>query len=237
MEGLSQEDKDKILGGNIQKRPGSTRSSAKAPSPVGEGWGEGSFGWVHRPAAAAPHGERSVNKDSLPDIFPSARPALRWPGVLGRATISSDSGCPSQHQIYRAERRGPSVLSSSKSDWLPFAMARGSSVSIYGLCPHARGHNVHQLIQDDGIRCNYHGWKFDVHGTCLETPMHPVGSGVDTLAFPVAEHAGLIWGYLGDDEPPTPPNMADSADMRSERRARPWLKRSRASCWPPLART
>jgi nitrite reductase/ring-hydroxylating ferredoxin subunit len=95
---------------------------------------------------------------------------------------------------------------------------------IYGLCTHARGDMFYSAIEEDGIRCNYHGWKFDVHGVCLETPMHPVGSGIDTLAFPVAEHAGLIWGYLGEDQPPALPDVASTAELQTERRVRPWLE-------------
>jgi nitrite reductase/ring-hydroxylating ferredoxin subunit len=105
-----------------------------------------------------------------------------------------------------------------------FRDGQGRLGLIYGLCPHARGDLFYSTIEDDGIRCNYHGWKFDVHGTCLETPMHPDGSGVDTLAFAVAEHAGLIWGYLGRDEPPPLPGVPDAADGQAERRARPWLE-------------
>jgi nitrite reductase/ring-hydroxylating ferredoxin subunit len=105
-----------------------------------------------------------------------------------------------------------------------FRDGQGRLGLIYGLCPHARGDLFYSTIEDDGIRCNYHGWKFDVHGTCLETPMHPDGSGVDTLAFSVAEHAGLIWGYLGEDEPPKLPDIVTTDGLRTERRTRPWLE-------------
>jgi nitrite reductase/ring-hydroxylating ferredoxin subunit len=94
---------------------------------------------------------------------------------------------------------------------------------IHGLCPHARGDMFFSAIEEDGIRCNYHGWKFNVNGVCLETPMHPDGSGIDTLAFPVAEHAGLIWGYLGDDDPPALPEVPHTDGLSAERRTRPWL--------------
>ena len=104
-----------------------------------------------------------------------------------------------------------------------FRDGQGQIGLIYGLCPHARGDMFFSAIEDDGIRCNYHGWKFDVQGVCLETPMHPDGSGVDTLAFPVAEHAGLILGYLGDDVPPALPDIPCTDALSAERRTRPWL--------------
>jgi nitrite reductase/ring-hydroxylating ferredoxin subunit len=94
---------------------------------------------------------------------------------------------------------------------------------IYGLCPHARGDMFFSSIDNDGIRCNYHGWKFDVNGVCLETPMHPDGFGIDTIAYSVAEHDGLIWGFFGAGEPPSLPKLSDGNDLKVERRTRPWM--------------
>ncbi|MFN0072303.1 MAG: Rieske 2Fe-2S domain-containing protein [Chloroflexota bacterium] len=95
---------------------------------------------------------------------------------------------------------------------------------IYGLCPHARGDMFFSTIDGEGIRCNYHGWKFDVNGICVETPMHPDGCGVDTLAYPVREHAGLLWGYLGTADAPPLPDVSIAASAVVARRPRPWLE-------------
>jgi nitrite reductase/ring-hydroxylating ferredoxin subunit len=58
--------------------------------------------------------------------------------------------------------------------------------------------------EDCGLRCIYHGWKYDVAGTVLETPAEPAGSTFkDKLritAYPTHEAAGLVWAYLGPPE-------------------------------------
>ncbi|KVN92657.1 (2Fe-2S)-binding protein [Burkholderia ubonensis] len=61
----------------------------------------------------------------------------------------------------------------------------------------------------DGLRCIYHGWKFAVDGTVLETPNVPDPKFKERLkgrTYPVREAGGLMWAYLGprDKEPPFP---------------------------------
>jgi hypothetical protein len=53
--------------------------------------------------------------------------------------------------------------------------------------------------------------------------MHPDGFGIDTLAYPVAEHGGLIWGYLGEGNAPPLPEVLCNDDLRAARQTRPWV--------------
>lgn len=68
-------------------------------------------------------------------------------------------------------------------------------------CPHRRVSLLYGIPEDDGLRCPYHGWKFDRMGKCLEQPAEPAGSTfkdrVTIKAYAVEELAGLIWAYLG----------------------------------------
>src|ERR1700729_3960708 len=68
-------------------------------------------------------------------------------------------------------------------------------------CPHRRASLAYGIPTEDGIRCPYHGWKFDATGSCLEQPNEPAGSAfkdkVTTAGYPVQVFAGLIWGYMG----------------------------------------
>ncbi len=62
-------------------------------------------------------------------------------------------------------------------------------------------------VEQGGIRCLYHGWKFAVDGTVLETPNHPdprLCQALKANAYPVREVSGLIWTYIGPAqlEPP-----------------------------------
>ncbi len=68
-------------------------------------------------------------------------------------------------------------------------------------CPHRRASLAYGIPTEDGIRCPYHGWKFDGAGRCLEQPNEPEGSNfkdkVSLAGYPVQELAGLIFAYLG----------------------------------------
>lgn len=61
-----------------------------------------------------------------------------------------------------------------------------------------------------GLRCPYHGWKYDVNGNCLEVPSEPIESGfckrIKLKSYPLHEAGGVIWVYMGppDLQPPVP---------------------------------
>src|SRR5579871_5800997 len=86
-------------------------------------------------------------------------------------------------------------------DLVLFKDRTGALGLIGEFCPHRRASLAYGIPTEDGIRCPYHGWKFDAAGCCLEQPNEPEGSSfkdkVTTAAYPVQEFAGLIWGYLG----------------------------------------
>jgi 5,5'-dehydrodivanillate O-demethylase len=73
-------------------------------------------------------------------------------------------------------------------------------------CPHRRASLAYGIPQEDGIRCPYHGWKFDGTGACLDQPNEPEGSTfkdkVRTSGYPVQVLGGLVFAYMGP--PPAP---------------------------------
>jgi phenylpropionate dioxygenase-like ring-hydroxylating dioxygenase large terminal subunit len=75
-------------------------------------------------------------------------------------------------------------------------------------CPHRGAPLFFGRNEECGLRCVYHGWKFDVHGTCVDIPNVPEGATykqkIRTIAYPTIEKAGLIWVYMGpaDKQPP-----------------------------------
>jgi 5,5'-dehydrodivanillate O-demethylase len=71
-------------------------------------------------------------------------------------------------------------------------------------CSHRRVNLAIGVVEDHGIRCQYHGWKFDETGACIEQPfedtMHPDHAFRSKCGVPgylVREMAGLIFAYLG----------------------------------------
>ena len=64
--------------------------------------------------------------------------------------------------------------------------------------------------EECGLRCSYHGWKYDVTGQCVDVPSEPASSGfaqkIKLKAYPTIELGGVIWAYMGPpaEQPPAP---------------------------------
>ncbi|MDH6261812.1 Rieske 2Fe-2S domain-containing protein [Bradyrhizobium sp. BR13661] len=77
-----------------------------------------------------------------------------------------------------------------------------------GIVDHQCAHRCASLFfgrnEGNGIRCVYHGWKFDVNGNCLDMPNVPPGHSfadrVKIKAYKTFEHNGLVWVYMGKRE-------------------------------------
>ncbi len=77
-------------------------------------------------------------------------------------------------------------------------------------CPHRGASLFLGRCEEGGLRCIYHGWKFDVNGKCLDMPnvlpqqdfKHKVGA----KAYRTAERAGVVWVHMGarEEAPPLP---------------------------------
>jgi 5,5'-dehydrodivanillate O-demethylase len=78
-------------------------------------------------------------------------------------------------------------------------------------CPHRRASLAYGIPEADGIRCPYHGWKFDGAGQCIDQPNEPDGSTfkdrIKNAGYPVSEMGGLLWGYLGPLPAPLVPRL------------------------------
>jgi 5,5'-dehydrodivanillate O-demethylase oxygenase subunit len=85
-----------------------------------------------------------------------------------------------------------------------FKDAQGRFGLIDAYCAHRRASLVYGIPEDDGLRCPYHGWKYDRLGRCLEQPfeetVHPGKTAKDNIqlrSYSVTELGGLIFAYLG----------------------------------------
>jgi phthalate 4,5-dioxygenase oxygenase subunit len=76
-------------------------------------------------------------------------------------------------------------------------------------CPHRGADLAFGRHEGDGLRCPFHGWKFDAEGRCLETPAEPVGSKlcerVRQRRYPVVERSGILFAWFGDEGATPPP--------------------------------
>jgi phthalate 4,5-dioxygenase len=68
-------------------------------------------------------------------------------------------------------------------------------------CAHRRASLFWGRNEDCGLRCVYHGWKFDIDGACVDMPNEPAGyafeSKVRTTAYATREYGGIVWAYMG----------------------------------------
>jgi phenylpropionate dioxygenase-like ring-hydroxylating dioxygenase large terminal subunit len=86
-------------------------------------------------------------------------------------------------------------------DLIIFRDGQGKPGLLYPRCMHRGTSLFWGHVERDGIRCCYHGWKFDVEGNCLEQPCEPKGGTNLASArqpwYPVRERYGLVWAYMG----------------------------------------
>jgi phthalate 4,5-dioxygenase oxygenase subunit len=105
-------------------------------------------------------------------------------------------------------------------------------------CAHRRaslyfGRNESSQSRDGncGLRCVYHGWKYDVEGRCVDMPNEPPTSTfkerIRLTAYPVAERGDIVWVYLGPgDEIPALPDLEWAVVPQSHRYVSKRLQRS-----------
>ena len=93
-------------------------------------------------------------------------------------------------------------------DLVAFRDTQGNVV-VANVCAHHGAPMMFGRNGDYGLRCVYHGWKFDVTGTVVDTPAEPVRSRrkdkVKITAYPCKERNGIVWTYIGPDAADPPP--------------------------------
>jgi phthalate 4,5-dioxygenase oxygenase subunit len=87
-------------------------------------------------------------------------------------------------------------------------------------CPHRLASLALGRNEEGGLRCIYHGWKFDLNGACVDMPTEPGEHGfrdrMRATSYPVREAGGIVWAYLGGaGEEPAFPNYDWTAVPRS----------------------
>src|SRR2546423_11897994 len=93
-------------------------------------------------------------------------------------------------------------------DLIAFRTTSGDVGLVANACPHRGASLFFGRNEEEGLRCVYHGWKFDVAGACTDMPSEPAESNfrnkVKATAYPTSERGGIIWAYMGPREVPPP---------------------------------
>lgn len=106
----------------------------------------------------------------------------------------------------------PKRLRMLGEDLIAFRNTSGKVGLLANNCSHRGASLFFGRNEEDGLRCVYHGWKYDVDGRCIDMPNEPPESSfcdkVRHTAYPCREINGSIWTYMGPrTEPPPFPDL------------------------------
>jgi phthalate 4,5-dioxygenase len=115
------------------------------------------------------------------------------------AMLSAEIADPDGDQV-RVKLLGEELIAFRDTD--------GEVGLIGNLCPHRRASLYYARNEENGLRCIYHGWKFDKSGQCVDMPIEPPESNfklrIKAKAYPCVERNGVVWTYMGPRETPPP---------------------------------
>jgi phenylpropionate dioxygenase-like ring-hydroxylating dioxygenase large terminal subunit len=120
-----------------------------------------------------------------------------WIPVLPVAHVAESDGAPKRVRLLG-------------EDLVLFRTRRGEAGLVGAYCSHRLAPLFFGRIEDDGIRCPYHGWKYSPQGKCIEMPNVPPGQefkeDICHPGYPCSEYGGIIWAYMGTSKhlPPLP---------------------------------
>jgi len=118
-------------------------------------------------------------------------------------------------------------------DLMAFRDTEGRLGVLDAYCPHRRAHLYFGRNEEGGIRCVYHGWKFDVTGQCLDMPSEPSETNfkdkVKTKSYSTVTRGGVVWVYMGPDQ--FKPELPDFEWARLSKSRCEITKRSQQCNW------
>lgn len=96
-------------------------------------------------------------------------------------------------------------------DLVAFRDSSGEVGLVDAYCAHRKAPLFYGRNEECGLRCAYHGWKYDTQGNCVDMPSEPPYSKfrlrVSIKAYPTHEAGGVVWAYLGpQNRMPAPPD-------------------------------
>src|ERR671925_1763830 len=148
-----------------------------------------------RPMSTAPENERLTRPGSGTPMGALFR--RYWlPALL--ATELAEPDCPPVRVKLLGERL------------IAFRDTQGRLGLIDEFCAHRGVSLWFGRNEESGLRCSYHGWKYDVTGQCVDVPSEPEESGfcrkIKLKSYPLVERGGVLWAYMGppDQQPPLP---------------------------------
>ena len=111
-----------------------------------------------------------------------------WVPALLSEQVARADGAPVRAQLF-----GEKLVAFRDSD--------GKLGLLGEFCPHRKASLAFGRNEECGLRCLYHGWKFDTEGNVIDMPSEPKASALPEkarhLSYPVREAGGFVWTYMG----------------------------------------
>jgi phenylpropionate dioxygenase-like ring-hydroxylating dioxygenase large terminal subunit len=126
-----------------------------------------------------------------------------------------------------APRSAPVRLRLLGEDLIAFRDGDGRVGIVQAQCAHRSAPLFFGKVENQGIRCSYHGWLYDHSGQCIEMPSEPntgLCKKMKLRSYRTEEKADIVWIYMGEDEPPALPQFPWMDLPREQRLASVWLQ-------------
>jgi len=121
---------------------------------------------------------------------------------------------------------------------IAFRVSSGQAGVVQNACPHRGASLFFGRNEEEGLRCVYHGWKFDVSGACVDMPSEPAESNfknkVRVKSYTARDVNHMIWVYMGPRQAPPPFPRFKIATLPPEQVSQPRLMMEEANWFQNL---
>ncbi len=124
---------------------------------------------------------------------------------------------------------GPVRIKLLGEELIAFRNGKGEVGIVQANCAHRLAPLFYGRVEQDGIRCSYHGWLYANNGQCLDMKNEAnksVCSQVKIKSYRTVEKAEIVWIFMGDDAPPAFPQFPWIGLPKSQRNATVWIQES-----------
>jgi phenylpropionate dioxygenase-like ring-hydroxylating dioxygenase large terminal subunit len=113
----------------------------------------------------------------------------------------------------------PQQITLMEENFVLYRSHQGQVIALNDRCAHRGASLALGWLEENCLRCPYHGWKYDANGHCVEIPANQPGMTIPKRAqvttYPVEERYGFVWLWLGEQAAdrtliPDLPQFADS---------------------------
>lgn len=163
---------------------------------------------------------RTNKVDVLSDVGPGTKVGELFRSVWLPALLSAQLPKP---------RCAPVRLKLLDEELVAFRNGSGQVGIVQANCAHRLAPLFYGRVEEQGIRCAYHGWLYDRSGQCLEMQNEAdkaVCSKVRIKSYTAVELADVVWIYMGQDTPPELPKFPWMGLPKSQRNATVWIQES-----------